>query len=147
MGAGRCAILVVLSQPEPLEQIVTLLRADGVDACGVRTFEGGRDQLNRQEWNVVLTEVRLGAYNGLHLAARARTAQPDATVIITGDGCDPAVEAEASLLKARYIATAAPDQLCVAVLTACGRLDAAPLSSPASVTPEDPSTGPVGALA
>ena len=116
-----CQVLVVQSDRTALEQLVTHLRQLGIDAHGVGSFEGGREQLARRRWDVLVTDVRLGAYNGLQLAVRVRATQHDTLVILTGAGADPALEAEAAALQAHYLADATTDMVAILVVMACGR--------------------------
>jgi hypothetical protein len=50
-----------------------------------------------------MTDVRLGPYNGLHLALRARAIHPNICIIITDQALDPALEREAHNIGAAYI--------------------------------------------
>lgn len=117
---GGCATLIVLSGNGPLEALVTRLRTAGIDARGVRSFEGARDQLNRRAWDVLVTEVRLGAYNGLHLAVRTHATYPHTAIVIVGDSHDPAVEAEVVSLGGRYVASPTAAELSDLITSLCG---------------------------
>jgi DNA-binding NtrC family response regulator len=116
-----CATLIVLSHAEPLEALVTSLRSAGIDARGVRSFEGAREQLNRRAWDVLLTEVRLGPYNGLQLAVRTRATHPQTAIILVGESPDPAIDAEIISLGAQYVADASVEQLASCIVAACSR--------------------------
>lgn len=116
-----CATLLVHTDGERLETLVTGLRQLGVDAHGVRSFEGAKEQLARRAWNVLVADIRLGAYNGLHLAVRARAAQPRIHVILIDHGDDPAVAAETAACGASYIPASETEALLVAIVSACGR--------------------------
>jgi DNA-binding response OmpR family regulator len=113
--------LVVVADARRLESLVTRLRHKGIDAYGVRAFEGGREQLIRRRWDLLVADVRLGAYNGLQLALRARVTQPEIAIILVGDGSDPALDAEAASLRAEYVVWAGPEHLSGIVAEACRR--------------------------
>ena len=115
-----CAVLLVQHDRARLERLVTDLRQFGIDAHGVQSFEGGREQLVRRRWNVLVADVRLAAFNGLQLAVRVRATQPSVVVIMTDGDEDPALEVEAARLSAHYVPHATVDVITMLVLTACG---------------------------
>src|SRR5688572_25182627 len=66
------------------------------------SFEGGKRLLDTLRPLVLVTEVRLGAYNGIHLAMRCRTIQPRVTVIVTSRFHDPVLEHEIEAIGATF---------------------------------------------
>jgi DNA-binding NarL/FixJ family response regulator len=52
---------------------------------------------------VVVASIRLGEFNGLHLAMLARNWLPDAHVAMISDWEDPVLRAEAARLGAAYL--------------------------------------------
>jgi hypothetical protein len=52
--------------------------------------------------DVLVTDVRLGPYNGLHLVAIARVEHPRTLALVIGNA-DPVLESEARGLAARYV--------------------------------------------
>ncbi len=76
-------ILVIDDQPETLELLATLFREEGylVDAV----LDGGkaRDHLEKVDYDVVFTDLRLGyPYDGLEVLEMVKTLQPRAQVLI-----------------------------------------------------------------
>jgi two-component system response regulator YesN len=55
-----------------------------------------------------LTDVRLGAFNGLQLAVVARDLHPDIRIIIYSGFDDPVLRAEAERLDATYLVKPIP---------------------------------------
>jgi len=53
--------------------------------------------------SVLLADVRLGEYNGLHLILRAHAAQPGLAALVTYDVADPVLQADADRLGATFI--------------------------------------------
>lgn len=104
----------------PTADIAAGMRARLTDA-GMRvtlvdTFAAAREHLQRMP-DLLISEVRLGAYNGLHLAMRAKAAAIPA--IILGE-TDPAMEREAQSLGATYVRTNGDLQDLTAALNAVG---------------------------
>jgi FixJ family two-component response regulator len=59
--------------------------------------------MRAQAPDLLITELRLGAFNGLHLVVLARSSQPAmATIVLTGVP-DPVLETEAKRLGAVYL--------------------------------------------
>jgi len=72
----------------------------GMRVTIVQTFAHAREQLQRSP-HLLISEVRLGDYNGLHLALRARSSGIPA--IVVGKGEDAVLEREAHKLGAIYV--------------------------------------------
>ena len=79
--------------------LVSWLRESGCETALTTSFSAGRDQLDAGP-AIIMAQVRLGAYNGLHLALRARAMGIPA--IVLGDA-DPATEREARMVGAAYL--------------------------------------------
>ena len=86
-------------------------RADTVDALRaldfrVTTAEGyeqGLDLVLSESPDVLVTELRLGAFNGLHLIIRLRGQSPDAMAVVYTMFPDPVLEQQARQLGASYL--------------------------------------------
>jgi DNA-binding NtrC family response regulator len=52
---------------------------------------------------ILITALRLGEYNGLHLIIRSRIDHPTTAAILISDRLDPALEAEAATYGAAYV--------------------------------------------
>ncbi len=96
-------ILVVSADPHVLSGRVTALRRAGFAARACSSFPDARRTLDEDPPpEVLITDVRLGPYNGLHLVAVARVEFPRTVAIVIG-GQDHVLEVEAGGLGARYL--------------------------------------------
>ncbi len=68
-----------------------------------RTFEEGRQQLLTEHFDVMITDIRLGAFNGLQLAVIARDKHPEMKIIVFSGFDDPVLREEAAHLRASYV--------------------------------------------
>ena len=96
------SVLVVEDGPAQ-RGIVSLLQDAGYRATGVSTFEQASQILEDDPPNALITELRLGAFNGLHLAIRSRSTCPDTVVVIHTAFPDRVLEAEAIRLGAEVL--------------------------------------------
>lgn len=65
----------------------------GIDAVAVTTFEDAVTALNSSCPDLLAAAMRLGEFNGLHLALRAHALYPDLPVLILGAADDTAEDA------------------------------------------------------
>ena len=84
-------------------EIVSTLRDAGYQATGVGTFEEATDLIATNPPDALITELRLGAYNGLHLVIRSQASRPDIVAIIHTAFPDPVLEAEAHRVEADFL--------------------------------------------
>lgn len=96
-------ILVVEDDVPLLEAIERSFRDAGRQVVACSTFEEGRQALRTQRFAGLLTDVRLGAFNGLQLAVIARDLQPDMKLIVYSGFDDPVLRAEAERIRAHYV--------------------------------------------
>jgi DNA-binding NtrC family response regulator len=66
----------------------------GFDAVAVTSFDDALQALRAWRPDLLATEVRLGDYNGLHLALRAHDLYPELPILVIGSDRDGASEAE-----------------------------------------------------
>jgi len=93
-------ILVVASNGGVVERV---LRSVPGHEIVLRTdFESARMELDRHPPDLVVAQVRLGAYNGLHLAIRARGRGLPTQTILIGEP-DAVLELEAKQQHAHYL--------------------------------------------
>ncbi len=97
----RFRILVVAQEQKVSEKLTLWAKTLGHQVILATTFAGGRMQLESAP-NLLIAEVKLGEYNGLHLALRAQAVGIPAIVIGPDD---PVLEREADALGAHYFAT------------------------------------------
>jgi DNA-binding NtrC family response regulator len=96
-------ILIVEDDVALLEAVGRTFREAGRSVVACSTFEEGRQALRTRRFAGLLTDVRLGAFNGLQLAVIARDLQPDMTLIVYSGFDDPVLRSEAEHLRAVYL--------------------------------------------
>lgn len=94
-------ILIVDDNPSTRGELVKLLADAGFETMTAATVPDAMRALTTTPPNLLITEIRLDSYNGLHLIAMAP--KPIPAIVITGYS-DRAVEADARRLGAEYLA-------------------------------------------
>jgi len=98
------SVLIVDSQPTQLDMCARTLTTIGYDVTAVTTFEGAKRRLAApQPLTLLIADIRLGPYNGLHVALRARSLHPRICIIITDRAYDPMLERQARQIGAMYV--------------------------------------------
>jgi DNA-binding response OmpR family regulator len=87
-----------------LASLVEPLRKAGYRTIGAGSFETARNLLHTQWYDLLITDLRLAAYNGLHLVLHSRAVNPGATAIVVAAIADDSSEVEARRLGAHYVA-------------------------------------------
>lgn len=95
-------VLVVDDQPEVMRMLVQFLVLDNYDVVGETEFEPARRYIDETPPDVLVTDVRLGAYNGLQLVLHMRMARPEAPIVVLSAWDDVMLRQEASRLGAQY---------------------------------------------
>jgi len=80
--------------------LVALLEEAGYTVIAASTLHAAKQALIAEEPDLLITDIRLGAYNGLHLVVARRTPIP--AIVITGFP-DSALEAEARRMGAEFL--------------------------------------------
>ncbi|MFL6280720.1 MAG: response regulator [Vicinamibacterales bacterium] len=101
MGPGR-NILIVEDDQSTLAGWVELLRGAGYFVRGVSSYEEGRQELAMMP-DLLITDVRLGVYNGLQLLMRGRMVNPRLQAIVITGYADQIVRREAVYLHAEHL--------------------------------------------
>jgi DNA-binding response OmpR family regulator len=96
-------ILLVATDLTARRRIDHLLSDAGYLVAASSSFQHAKQLLDSVSPDLVIADVRLDAFNGLHLAVRCRVNHPLVPVIITHDSADALLEAEASRLGASFI--------------------------------------------
>lgn len=96
-------ILVVNTDPEALRGITALLSREAYLVIPASSFHEARDLLGSIYPDLLIADVRLEAFNGLHLAVQSRIDHPSLPVIITHTSADPVLEADARREGAVFI--------------------------------------------
>ena len=96
-------VLLVEDEPGLLDAMKMSFERAGKDIVACRSFEEARKTLLAEDFRCLLTDVRLGAYNGLQLAVIARSKSPDMRIIVFSGYDDPVLREEAAHLGAIYL--------------------------------------------
>jgi DNA-binding response OmpR family regulator len=96
-------ILVLDDDEHALEGFVELLRDADYHVTGSSTFEGAKRLLSIEPFDLLVTDVRLRGFNGLHLVMQVRAEHPDTEVIIISGYDEPLMDLEASRYQATFI--------------------------------------------
>jgi len=95
-------ILIVEDDQSTLSGWVELLRSAGYFVRGVSSYEEGRQELAMMP-DLLITDVRLGVYNGLQLLMRGRMMNPRLHAIVITGYADQIVRREAVYLQAEHL--------------------------------------------
>jgi DNA-binding response OmpR family regulator len=91
-------ILIVEDDDANRTGLMKILKGAGYEVVGAATFEEGRQLLAAQHFDLLITDLRLGGFNGLQLLV----SKPLPAIVITGYA-DPVLETEAKHLGAGFL--------------------------------------------
>ena len=97
------SILVVDANGNALLRTVRRLERAGYQVVGVASFADAKERLETAPPDLLITGVRLGPYNGLHLIVRSRGQLPKMATILTHDSDDPVLVGEARCNEAQFL--------------------------------------------
>jgi DNA-binding NtrC family response regulator len=100
---SRISALVVEPEEAARAFLMSTLTAAGLVVTEADGFASGRASLLRRPPSVLLTEIRLGKHNGLHLAHIGRSIRPQMIVVLTSEYRDPVLIRDAEALEAIFI--------------------------------------------
>jgi CheY-like chemotaxis protein len=103
-----CQVLLVESDLQTSTAIAGVLGEAGHAVTALSSFEAATDFALKSRPDLLIAGVRLGRFNGLHLAARLRADHPALPIIILGHDGDVVLAAEAIQLRARFVPRATP---------------------------------------
>lgn len=109
MASQRC-VLVVESDPTDLLSTVSLLETAGYRVATASAFDEAKQVLATESPDLLITDLRLGSYNGLHLILRSRSDHPEMAAIVLTNFADPVLEAEAQRQHAGFLLRPVGDQ-------------------------------------
>lgn len=112
-------VLIVEDQAALLEGMVTAFERAGRDVVATRTFEEARSRLLSENFQCLITDVRLGAFNGLQLAVIARDKNPAMGIIVFSGFDDPVLREEAAHLGASYVVKPVSAEHLMQLMDAC----------------------------
>ncbi len=82
---------------------VSGLANSGFHITVAESFQEAKALIDKQPPAVLITDVRLREYNGLHLVLRGKAARPDMAAIVVTSVADPVLQAEAERMNATFI--------------------------------------------
>jgi hypothetical protein len=94
--------LIVDPDSHFLPRLGEIVERAGWNLLGRTTFAGARQELETKRPGAVVANVRLGMFNGVHLAYLAKLAVPEARTIVYAEVDDPVLAAEAQRASAFY---------------------------------------------
>jgi DNA-binding response OmpR family regulator len=121
----RSPFSALVVEPSDVDAVflVSALTTVGFSVTLTDNFADAKSLLNRLTPLVLVTEVRLGAYNGLQLAFQTRSAPRRITVVVTSAVADPVLQRDAERAGATFVSKpiATPDLLAAVFRTALRR--------------------------
>ncbi len=96
--------LVIVEDDEQVRHIVERWALDaGFDVTAFGALDAARAYLKDHTPDVLVTDVRLGAFNGLQLVLVAKSVNPQVIAIVMSGYDDPVLRADAQRAGARYL--------------------------------------------
>jgi DNA-binding response OmpR family regulator len=95
-------VLVVDDEEDVLHTLMRFLAVGGYQSIGTTDFNEAKQIIEAERPDALITDVRLGAYNGLQLALHMRAAHPHAGIIVLSAWDDPLLRQEAVSVGAQY---------------------------------------------
>jgi DNA-binding NtrC family response regulator len=102
MATQRSAVVVDGNTPDRLNTVL-LLEAAGYQVRSARSFDEAKTLLAAERPDILVTDLRLGQYNGIHLVLRSRSDHPGIVAVVTSRIADPVLEAEAHRQNAQFL--------------------------------------------
>ncbi len=97
------SVLVVDDDRQVLKYLTELLREGGYDTVTCDRFTDAKTYLQSTRPDLLLTDIRLGAYNGLQLAIFAQTRHPGIPIVVLTGYEDPTLRKEALASGATFL--------------------------------------------
>lgn len=108
---GSAIALVVDTDASARRRTELMLESAGFVVMGAASFPDAKAQLASMSPDIVIADIRLKAFNGLHLAALCAIWRPGTPFIVTHDRYDAVLEADATRLNALFVLKTARDGL------------------------------------
>lgn len=96
-------VLVLEDDEHALSGIVELLRDAGHNVTGAATYDAAKRLLAVSPFDLLVSDVRLRSFNGLHLVMQTRADHPEMGVIIITGYDDPLIDMEAHRYHAQLV--------------------------------------------
>jgi len=96
--------LLILEDDESLDNLYEeTFKNAGYEVVACTRFEDARASLKRQLPDVLLTDVRVGDFNGLQLAHLFRMQAPTGRIVVISGYDDPVIQRDAEALGATFL--------------------------------------------
>ena len=82
--------------------IATLLENCGLEPTVAESFMRAKSRMNRRPPALLITELRLGEFNGLNLVLHGKALRPTMTALVLSDTPDAVLQAEAEVMGATF---------------------------------------------
>ena len=109
--AVQRTVLVVDLNPTDRAKTVRLLEAAGYLVTATGNFNEAKHLIAQAAPDLLVTDLRLGSYNGLHLVLRSKTDHPGMASLVTSRFDDPVLQAEAERQKAAFLVRPIADEV------------------------------------
>jgi DNA-binding response OmpR family regulator len=96
-------ILVLDDDEHALSGMVDLLRDAGHHVTGAATYDAAKRLLAVSPFDLLVSDVRLRSFNGLHLVMQTRADHPETGIIIVTGYDDPLIDLEANRYHAELL--------------------------------------------
>ena len=96
-------VFVVDDDRQVLKYLTELLREAGYDTVTCERFADAKTLLSTTRPDLLLTDIRLGAYNGLQLAIFAQSRHPGIPVVVLTGYEDPTLREQAAASGATFL--------------------------------------------
>lgn len=96
-------ILILEDDPATARAYEEVLRKDGNDVTVCGTFEKAREILLHDYPDAVVTDIRLGEYNGLQLALLFRSGSPEGRVVVVTGFQDDVIRKDVLALGGTFL--------------------------------------------
>ena len=96
------SVLIVDSDALVLAKTIEAFERAGYAATGVSTFQAAKRLLQTRPPDILIAEVRLGLFNGLHLALLGQRDNPTMTTIVTHSRADRGLGSDAHRLNVAF---------------------------------------------
>jgi len=108
--------MVVDEGRQVLRYLADILCDEGYNTVSCDRFQDAKAMLASMRPDLLLTDIRLGAYNGLQLALYARNRYADIPVIILTGYEDPTLREEASKCGAAFLVKPVPREALLEII-------------------------------
>lgn len=124
-------VLIVASAHSDIDIVREALHPADFDVTFTQSFSEAKALLAGRLPDLLVTSLRLGEYNGLHLVLRGKAVHPAMTAIVLSRASDAALEADAERLGATFVIyPESRKELAAAIERTMYRRDGQPVRAP-----------------